>query len=232
MEKNSLKDRLEEAAQICGSVAALARKSGVSETTIRAYVRGTSEPTASKLLAVSRASGLNPAWVLDGISPRQVTTIDQREHRPLDASDFVPIKGVTFEYEASDEPQLIQRLSDLRIAFDKKWLNARELDSSKLFLQAARDDSMSPSINPGDILLINGYYDTNGRPGVYPDDTFDQEGIFYVKPGQGKHAIRRVQPSPDGGFLLSTDNANRPDLNVPRDQLKLLGRVEWFGRNL
>lgn len=233
---SGLSARLEEAARNSGSVAELSRRSGVSESAIRKWIRGASEPSAGNLLAVAYASGLHPHWLLTGVLPKRVVDSPYESSGDEVSSTFEVVRSMSVRYENVDEETIAQQAFELRMAFSKDWLQRNGLDQAKLFLQDARDDSMSPSINPGDIMLIRGFYDgfgsSDGKPGMIPDSTFTEEGIFYLKPAGAKHAIRRLQPDLEGGFLLSTDNPNRPDIKVPGDKLTILGKVEWIGRRL
>lgn len=199
-------------------------------------MRGDTEPTATNLLALAFVSGLHPHWLLTGDGPKKVVDAPYVPEEGDVSSSFEVIRSVAVEHEDHDEAGLVQRIFELRIAFTKKWLDENGLSRRNLFLYLARDDSMSPSINPGDTLLISGYYpeqgDHKGLPGFTPDPSFSEEGVFYVWPEGGKHAIRRLQSDLEGGFLLSTDNVNRPDIKVPANKLRILGRVEWIGRRL
>jgi hypothetical protein len=57
-------NRLRVLVEIAGSVSALGRNSGISESSIRKYLTG-SEPTRPVLVALSRATGVRLAWLVN-----------------------------------------------------------------------------------------------------------------------------------------------------------------------
>ncbi len=58
--------RMEELVRICGSASELARRSGQSESAIRKWKSGDSEPTVSRVLCLAAATGVSTGWLVSG----------------------------------------------------------------------------------------------------------------------------------------------------------------------
>jgi hypothetical protein len=118
---------------------------------------------------------------------------------------------------APDEP-----LADV-VAFRKDWLS--RLGINPRFARAifARGDSMEPTINDGDLLLVDESIQHIVDHGIYV--------VVY----QGMVIVKRVQLRRDGTLVLKSDNPRYEAEEVPKaeiDQIQVAGRVRWFGRTI
>jgi SAM-dependent methyltransferase/transcriptional regulator with XRE-family HTH domain len=75
-----LGERLTACAKQAGGKRALAKRVGLSEAQLFRYLRGESEPTASKLIAIAEAAGLDAAWVLTGDGNKTKSTAPSLKH--------------------------------------------------------------------------------------------------------------------------------------------------------
>ena len=67
--ENGLASRLKAAVDALGGVAAASRDAGIARTTLGAYCRGETEPRASDLRSLSRATGFRLDWLISGEGP-------------------------------------------------------------------------------------------------------------------------------------------------------------------
>lgn len=112
------------------SVRGFARECGFSDTVLRQYLNGQSEPTRPALLAIARTAKVSVEWLATGLSMTGVTTPDQG-----DAQQYV--------YQ---EP----------LAFETGWLQAKFPNAFEhLMLTQIVDDSMEPTLPVGSLVLIN-----------------------------------------------------------------------------
>lgn len=69
MNSDSFQDRIKALIALRGNVSALAKSAGVSESVVRKWRDGTSEPSRDHLLALIHATGVNIAWLVAGEGP-------------------------------------------------------------------------------------------------------------------------------------------------------------------
>lgn len=112
------------------SVRGFARECGFSDTVLRQYLNGQSEPTRPALLAIARTAKVSVEWLATGLSMTGVTTPDKG-----DAQQYV--------YQ---EP----------LAFETGWLQAKFPNAFEhLMLTQIVDDSMEPTLPVGSLVLVN-----------------------------------------------------------------------------
>ena len=113
------------------------------------------------------------------------------------------------------------------MVINEQWLH-RMADYERpedLALITAEGDSMHPTFDDGDVLLVN-----RGVADVRND------GV-YVMQLESEHFVRRVQRQFDGSLLMISDNAKLPTQVVPREdrtRFNVLGRVimAWNARRM
>lgn len=115
-----------------------------------------------------------------------------------------------------------EQLADV-VAFRKDWL--ARLGINPRFARAifAHGDSMEPTINDGDLLLVDESINHIVDHGIYV--------VVY----QGMVIVKRVQMRRDGTLLLKSDNARYEAEEVPKgeiEQIQVAGRVRWYGRTI
>ena len=108
------------------------------------------------------------------------------------------------------------------VAFDPRWLRARSITPQAARIITARGDSMEPTIRSGDLLVVDTAIETAVDSGVYV--------VSYA----GALVVKRLFLLHTGAIILSSDNkvAGR-DEEIPAhslDQLRIAGRVMWYGR--
>lgn len=111
------------------------------------------------------------------------------------------------------------------LAFNPEWLaNAKGITPGNLALITVIGDSMVPTIQDGDLILID---TTLGR--------FKSDAIYVIQQGD-RLWVKRVQYRLDGTIIIKSDNAaNYSEEIFSNDQLdglRIIGRVVWRGGNL
>lgn len=107
-----------------------------------------------------------------------------------------------------------------QMAFRKYWLEKVGLDAKQLAMVRARGDSMTPTINDGDTLLLD-----------LSRQTPESGRIFVIRINAELRA-KRLQVLVDGAVRISSDNRAYADeiLDAPDiHQLHVLGQVVWRG---
>ncbi len=111
--------------------------------------------------------------------------------------------------------------SEVRLAFRKDWIE-RKGDPANMSLIRVSGDSMEPTLESGDIVLVD-----HNRNYIDP-----QGGIYAVSVDDGV-IIKRVQVLyPSGMFRVISDNPRYEPFELESERLKVNGKVVWFGREI
>lgn len=107
-------------------------------------------------------------------------------------------------------------------AYRKDWLKSRGLFEKDLEIIVVRGDSMEPTINDGDSILIN------------TAENDPQDGHIYVIRGGDTLWVKRAQRQFDGGLLLLSDNKTYPPMRLDLETLQdvqVIGKVVNSSKN-
>ncbi len=109
------------------------------------------------------------------------------------------------------------------LAFDPRWLRDLGADPRALSIIRVEGDSMAPTLNDGDDILVDGS-DAAGRL---------RDGIYVLRMDDGL-MVKRVARVPGQGRLsVISDNPQYPSWNdLPMSDVRLVGRVVWTGRRV
>lgn len=112
------------------SIRGFARECGFSDTVLRQYLNGQSEPTRPALLAIARTAGVNLEWLATGKVTSQETVATLQE-----------------KYFCQDP-----------FAFKTEWLQTEFPHTfENLLLTQVSDESMEPTLHLGDFVLVDTY---------------------------------------------------------------------------
>lgn len=211
----------------------LARAMGVSPSAFRKWLRGEAEPSRERLIALAYAAKVSIAWLATGEGPEP----------SLAGPDSAIIRGRADPAQDAVNPRhfvLLPKRPEAAaagavtpapplpeseyIAFRHDWIRtAFHIDPDDLIMETAVGESMKPTIQDGDLLLV----DTTDR-------TFRHFGIYVVEI-LGERLVKRVQRKLDGSLVLISDNATYEPDQVPPGLAKdvtVIGRVVWGGGGL
>src|ERR1700733_3822868 len=228
-EKLGLFERLQIILAHWPSADRLARSMGVSPSAFRKWLKGEAEPSRERLVALARASGVGVAWLAEGEGPEPVfETMSGGRRRQgardvpdeTDWGDFVLLPRRAEGAGAGGVTPPAPSGSEF-MALRHDWVRSVcGVEPSKLALETAIGESMTPTIRDGNTLLI----DT-------ADQTFRNFGI-YVLEINGQRLVKRVQRKHDGSLVLISDNAAYQPDTVDKDAadpVVVVGRVVWSG---
>jgi phage repressor protein C with HTH and peptisase S24 domain len=112
------------------------------------------------------------------------------------------------------------------LAFKREWLKAKGAKPEQLIVIYAEGESMWPTINDGDVLLVD-------RSWVDPVD-----GQVFVLAGSDGAIVKRLVQGPLGQWVLRSDNDDKeeyPDryhLRSNGNEHRIIGKVIWRGGDL
>jgi phage repressor protein C with HTH and peptisase S24 domain len=208
----------------------LARAMAVSPSAFRKWLRGEAEPSRERLVALAEAAQVGIGWLATGEGP--APQFVESEHSGgrarsigsnsgIDPSRFVLLPKLAEGAAAgggTPEPPMPETEY---IAFRHDWVRAGfGIEPTDLILETAVGDSMRPTIQDGDLLLV----DTTDR-------AFSTFGV-YVLEIAGERLVKRVQRKLDGSLVLISDNSTyQPDevTGAMLSSVTVIGRVIWGG---
>jgi phage repressor protein C with HTH and peptisase S24 domain len=208
----------------------LARAMSVSPSAFRKWLRGEAEPSRERLVALADAAKVGIAWLAKGEGP--VPTFAKPEQgggrarsaeaeRGIGPGRFVMLpKHAEGAAAGPGDPSAPSPESEF-IAFRHDWVRSvLGIEPDDLIMETAVGESMRPTIQDGDLLLV----DTTDR-------TFSSFGV-YVLEIRGERLVKRVQRKLDGSLVLISDNDTyQPDQVTGEmlDGVTVIGRVVWGG---
>jgi len=105
------------------------------------------------------------------------------------------------------------------LRFSQGWLRGMGLNPRQLITIAVAGDSMHPTLNDGDEILVD-----QSRQAL-------RDGIHVVRVGDSL-LVKRVDMGHPGRVRLKSDNAIYDPLDLSPDEVAVIGRVVWKGGRL
>ena len=213
------------------------------QSTVSQYMTGKVALNLEALLKLADALDFEPHEVSPSLAAgiRRVTstgafdsTVDAA-NSPLPESDDVPeasddVYAFIPQYDAkaaaglgSENPHVEIRST---LAFKRNWLRSKGVKPEQLIVIYAEGQSMQPTINHQDVLLVD-------RSKVDPVD----RSVFVLSSAEGA-IVKRLIQSPIGTWTLRSDNEDKdehPDryfLRSDGNEHRIIGQVIWRGGDL
>lgn len=222
-----LRERLAPAFDASGSQGAFADRAGIPRDTLSKYLSGT-QPGPGALIKLADAAGVS----IDYLVGRASSSVPSAGHAGNGESSAA-ISGVDGELvliprlqvqasagggRAVAVPAIVE---EVLVGFRRSWLRSLGVSPANAEFLEAQGDSMSPTIEDGDLMLVDrGYGDVvNGK--------------IYVLVVNGLVIVKRLQVLAFGGLMLISDNDKYPSETIPRSEvndLSIEARVAWYGR--
>lgn len=197
-----------------GSVADLARAVGVSDNAIYKWVSGRGQPSMISLVNLARAARVSIEWLATGHDA------PKSEARGTESSEFIYLPRNSVRNSAGRGTVQNRQIVD-SLAFKTEWLRRRfGVDPKNLMLVEAVSDSMSPTIDEGDLLLVD-----------LSDPRFRHDGVYVLRAG-GELSIKRIQRRPDGKLIVRNDNPAYEPAVVAPESVNIVGHVIWAAGRL
>jgi phage repressor protein C with HTH and peptisase S24 domain len=208
--------------QLGMSVALVAREADVNRSFVYDILRGRSRtPDLEKLARIARVLKVDPDWLLSGRGRLQGGDPITEDYH----NEFVPIQYVAARPSMGggaivEDKERIGRDFHFRRAWIRDRLKAAP---SMLRVMAVQGDSMMPTLNEGDIILV----DMNQCSLIPP-------GIFVLHDGMGVVARRleHVPMSDPPRVRIISDSGRYTPYDCTADKINIIGRVRWYGREL
>lgn len=191
----------------------LAKKIGVTNVTLSKWEQGHTAPTADIIEKIAKVLDCPPGWLFAGKTNREKYISENFE-------DYVIVPQVAGEISAG-YGLAPDNVIEMRIAFRKEWIQ-RKGDPKDMALIRVRGDSMDPTLLSGDLVLVD-----RSRISV------DPQGGIYAIAIDGQIMLKRIQLLwPAQKVKIISDNPRYETIEVESTQVKINGKVVWFGREI
>lgn len=191
----------------------IARDADLGETVVRDIINGSvQDPRLSTLRGLARVLGpeVLAIWLGDLLPPPIGTAAV-----PLDLGEeqYLPLK--VYDADAIPVSVSLFRAGVLR--------GLSKVPLEELSVVRVADDTMSPTLEDGDHVLIH-----------HAGDEIDRDGLYaFSARGTRRVLVRRLRRNVSGrGITVLCDNPRYPPEEVPDAAIVVRGRVRWFGRTL
>lgn len=180
---------------------ALAKALGVAQSVIGGYNRRNTVPL-EQCIKIAERTGVSLDWLILGKGEMQGSTGGAAEFDDADAV-WVPLYDV--EVSAGSGIEVYGERIIQRVPFAKSWLHSEGLYARHLACLPVHGDSMEPTLQHGDIVLVN-HEKTRG------------DGVFVIRMGNALR-VKRLQWLANGDLRISSDNAIYEPEQVNPDDL-------------
>jgi phage repressor protein C with HTH and peptisase S24 domain len=199
------------------SVSNLARLIKLSESVVRKWRDGKSDPSRENLLSLANVSGVSIEWLVAGTGAIYPNGTD------LTSDSEEPEFAFIRDYEAQLTITGNGGQATQSIALRHQWLKHRGLNEKDLVMVFTKGDSMEPTISDNNTLIV----DTS--------DTEPQDGGIYAIRNDGHLLVKRTQVAVGQGVWLISDNKEYKEQLVRFEDtldLDVIGRVVWIGKDI
>ncbi|NNM78256.1 helix-turn-helix transcriptional regulator [Sphingomonas sp. ID1715] len=186
--------------------------------------------------SLSRMLGRNPAYIQQFIKRGVPKKLDEEDRsklaryfgvsetllggRDAAADDLIAVPVLDVQASAGAGAFAESERAKARMRFDPSWLRGLTLDPRQLSVIQVTGDSMHPTLNDGDDILVD-RGDRRLRDGIY---VLRMDGALNVK---------RLLLEPGRRVTVRSDNPAYPSWpSLERSALDVIGRVVWAGRRL
>lgn len=201
----------------------LARRLEITSPSVSNYINGKTAMSDESLLAVSDLAGINIHWLVTGEGSKRLD--EQCQCSPDAKKDTLEI--TMYDAEGGCGKEVINscvKESGL-ISFSRDFArNQFGHIHNGLVCILASGESMTPTVNPGDMLVI----DTT-------DTTLQRDGSVYVIQIGDSTVVKRLHRLPGDTIRIASDNPAAWTMDVKAEELeyknlKIIGRVVFIGK--
>ncbi|MDO4657069.1 S24 family peptidase [Kingella sp. (in: b-proteobacteria)] len=181
----------------------LSKQLGVSTSAMSGYRKRQSLPM-EQCVKIAERTGVSLDWLILGKGNPQAQQQLHSAVQDYDDNDAVWVPLYDVYASAGGGADVWDEEIDQYIPFSRLWLNQQNLHSKSLSCVKVRGDSMEPTLNNGDVILVN----TERQVG---------DGVFVVRIGNLLR-VKRLQTLLNGSLKISSDNPiYEPEILHPKE---------------
>lgn len=194
------------------SATGLANRAGIASTTL---TRAMNDPQHKFQLSLTTLQKIEAATGIPFLNPESAPGLPA-----ADGDVFVPV----YDVSASAGHGILVESEEVicNMAFDRRFLR-RMTDArpNELAIIRVKGHSMEPTLMDDDHVLV----DTTKR-----NLSFD--GLFVIRFDDALHVKRVGRSAVRGNVMVISDHPAYKDLDMPKEDLDVVGRVLWIGRKV
>lgn len=203
-----------------------ARRADMTDGGLRRYLYEGTIPPIDRALNLAKAGGVSFEWLVFGTGEQakshQVASNDliADQAAVYQSGEFTTIPAYQVFASAGHGATITDEPLAEPMAFRSDWLRREGFDPAKMAVIRAKGDSMEPTINDGDVILIR------LKNGEAPRD-----GLYVLRLSDGLF-VKRLQFDL-GGVRIISDNPLYKSRDLSKEELAeldLVGRVVWAGK--
>jgi len=214
-------ERITQLIGIAGGNSEFARKCGVSESVVRKWRNGESDPSRKRLMIIAGVMGVSLEWLASGKGPiGKGETVAASSFTDIDNFCYIPLYDVDGRAEQvlpNDNEQPIDGL-----AFKRSWFRTEiGLSPENCRLIQVIGDSMEPTLHKRDMVMID----------CSPTEVIE-DGIYCLKLNSDL-LIKRIQRLMGHKLKVISDNSAYEAFTIDDFNTKdhaIIGRVIWAGK--
>ncbi|MBJ9293559.1 helix-turn-helix transcriptional regulator [Citrobacter werkmanii] len=221
MKKENIAERLNQAMELAGmSQGALAKASGVAQPTIWRLTSGNARGS-TKIVEIANALGVRTEWLSTGVGPMrddgQMTKIVTPKTEPSPTDTF-RIEALDFCVSAGPgaiNSEFVEVLRSVEYSVEdaRRMFNGRKAEQIRII--NVRGDSMSGTIEPGDLLFVD-----------ISVQHFDGDGIYAFIYDDTSH-VKRLQKMKDKLLVISDNTTYLPWDPIEKEEMN---KIFVFGK--
>lgn len=203
----------------------LSKAAGLGDTVVRDLLQGmNSDVKLGTVEKLARALGISVGDLLPDALGRAADRIpsDLPPAGSPDQAELVQIQKLDLSLSMGPGTLIDDWVEVEPVTFDLAFIRAiTRSPPGRLKLVAGIGDSMYPTLNWGDAILV----DTTDK------QLSKQDGIYWINL-YGAAGIKRLRAVGPGRVLVKSDNPAVDDQEVDMQDLRIEGRAVWFARGL
>lgn len=191
---------------------------GVHTNTLRNYESGKRTPDATFLVKLlEEFPETNPDWLLLGEGSKERSVRQTQE-------EFVMFPRRKFQVGAESGSLVESEQAVDFVSFKEEWVRScLRVPRENLALLTVKGDSMSPTLNDGDLILID-----------LRSSRLEDSAIYVIEFADAL-LVKRIQRKLDGSVVIKSDNPVYEPEVIARENvadLQIVGRVVWTGKKI
>ncbi len=224
-----LANRVREVIDGFPSLAEAARATGLPVNSLSRMRRGANEPGAFDLIDFAAKTGVDLRWLagLPGEATRNDRTLKAAPPRDTVTIRELDVKVAAGASSFADQIQTVESFE-----FPGAFLRQLKIYSQHLECVRVKGDSMTPTILPGALLMIDRSLSLLKYPPIRSEEArrTKQADIFVFIHSKMGYRVKRIETLDEKWAALISDNqAEYPVEIVDRNKsLKIVGKVVWW----
>lgn len=217
-----LQERIRAVVDLYGTRKEAAEVAGRSPETLSNWMKGANAPPFDVIVSLARRKGVRLDWLATGEGPMgEIREGTYSDPVGSNVDEFVYIPRYDVRAGAGNGQIVDTATIKGFLAFREDWVRSRlRRNPAYLVVLEAFGDSMEPTINDGDVMLVDMSETSVRGPAIYA-----------VSVGEAT-IVKRIELKLDGSLLVKSDNPQYEPITlrgVEIGELRVLGKVVWSG---